>query len=111
MGEVRRRRVRTSKETPQEVIIQKEETEAVSIKKEEIQDTESQNWVSREELRHWEGNLTTTTSKGINEIGSELADDRRSELIESNYWDETHNWGSDNESASEDYWHFLGRYE
>ncbi len=45
------------------------------------------------------------------EISAELTDDRGSALVESNYWDETHNWGSDHEIASEYYWHFVGRYE
>ncbi|WP_222427362.1 hypothetical protein, partial [Hyella patelloides] len=27
------------------------------------------------------------------------------------HWDETHSWGSDDDEASDDYWHFLGRYE
>ena len=44
-------------------------------------------------------------------LTQKLMEDRRSGLVEFNYWDESHNWGSDNEVVSEDYWHFLGRYE
>ncbi len=25
--------------------------------------------------------------------------------------DETHSWGADDEEASDEYWHFVGRYE
>ena len=52
-----------------------------------------------------------TTRQGINEIRSELMEERNSSLIESNYWDETHSWGSDDDEASDEYWHFVGRYE
>ena len=54
---------------------------------------------------------TFTTRQGINEIRSELMEERNSSLIESGYWDETHSWGSDDGEASDDYWHFVGRYE
>ena len=47
----------------------------------------------------------------INEINADIIDDKRSALVESNYWDETHSWGSDLEVESDDYWHFVGRYE
>ena len=49
--------------------------------------------------------------KDIDQIKAELLEERSSGLIESEYWDETHSWGMDDEEASEEYWHFLGRYE
>ena len=48
----------------------------------------------------------------VERIRSELIEDRyHDQLSESEYWDETHNWGAATESVSDDYWHFLGRYE
>ena len=82
----------------------------VTKKKKQIEEEEeSPNWVSRAAIRENQGNFIT--NKGINEIKAELTDDRRSQLVESNYWDESHSWGSDSEIESDDYWHFLGRYE
>ncbi len=49
--------------------------------------------------------------QGIDEIRAELVEEERSDLLESDYWDETHSWGSDDEVASDEYWHFVGRYE
>ena len=49
--------------------------------------------------------------KDLDEIRAELGEERHSGLLESNYWDETHSWGSDEEEASDEYWHFVGRYE
>ena len=47
----------------------------------------------------------------INLIRSEiLDDDYHSQIAESNYWDDTHNWSNDSQ-LSDDYWHFLGLYE
>ena len=73
---------------------------------------ESLNKTEREEVTN------QVTSKGIlvmrrdlDEISSELREERNSALVESNYWDETHSWGSDDEEGSDEYWHFLGRYE
>ena len=48
----------------------------------------------------------------INLIRSEiLDDDYHSELAESNFSDDTHDWGEDSHLASDDYWHFVGMYE
>ena len=73
---------------------------------------ESRNKTEREEVTN------QVKSKGIlvmrrdlDEISSELREERNSALLESNYWDETHSWGSDDEEESDEYWHFLGRYE
>ena len=105
--EIRRiRRRGEKKQDYQELITQEQE---VIRKEEQIEEEESQDWISRAALRQDSG--TFTTAKGINEIRAELTDDRRSALLESNYWDETHNWGSDSEAESDDYWHFVGRYE
>jgi len=49
--------------------------------------------------------------QGIDEIRAELGEERNSALLESDYWDETHSWGADDEEASDEYWHFVGRYE
>ena len=43
----------------------------------------------------------------IDQISTELGEDRRNDL-DSEYWDDTHDWGSEYNS---DYWHFLGQYE
>ena len=54
-------------------------------------------------------NLSLTNP--IDQIRSEIHEELRSNLVESNYWDETHSWGADNEIESDDYWHFVGRFE
>ena len=45
----------------------------------------------------------------LDQIRSELLEEKSAPASEPEYWDESHNWDLDNES--EDYWHFLGRYE
>ena len=109
-----RRRIRKRGEKAEDLVIkpvvQEEEPTQVVISQEQTEEEEeSQDWISREALRQDQGTFTTT--KGINEISAELTDDKRSQLVESNFWDETHSWGSDHELASDDYWHFVGRYE
>jgi hypothetical protein len=53
---------------------------------------------------------STIAKLDLDLILMELRDDSHHEdLSESDYWDESHNW-SDN-SASDEYWHFLGHYE
>lgn len=47
----------------------------------------------------------------VDQIRAELVEEKGSELLESDYWDESHSWGSDDEEESDEYWHFLGRYE
>ena len=54
-------------------------------------------------------NFSLTNS--IDQIRSEIHEEFRSHLVESHYWDETHSWGADNEVESDDYWHFVGRFE
>jgi long-subunit fatty acid transport protein len=47
----------------------------------------------------------------INQIRAEFdVEQSKSELI-SEYSDDTHNWFDDGENFSNDYWHFLGRFE
>ena len=41
----------------------------------------------------------------------QLDEEKHSALVESDYWDETHCWGADHETESDDYWHFVGRFE
>lgn len=50
-------------------------------------------------------------TNSIDQIRSEIYEELRSTLVESDYWDETHSWGADNEVESDDYWHFVGRFE
>ena len=105
----RRRRIKRDGEGVQQKPIILEERESESRGNEEIEQELATNLAIRTELRE---NLDPFTSRnGINEIRSELMEERNSSLIESGYWDETHNWGSDDEEASDEYWHFVGRYE
>lgn len=47
----------------------------------------------------------------IDLIRSEILDDEyHSQIADTNFTDNTHHW-SDDSSQSDDYWHFLGRYE
>ena len=112
MAEIRRR-VRKRGEKKQDYnkpVVPEEEPKQVVISQEQTEsEEEAQNRLARAKIRQNQGNFTT--AKGINEINAEFTDDRRSALVESNFWDETHNWGSDSEIASDDYWHFLGQYE
>ncbi len=117
MGELRRRKrsskpVITTKADLVSEVVTTEESQlstmnAPQMKTEETEETI--NWASRSEMKKQEE--TYITAKGIDEISSELIEDRRSGRVEFNYWDESHNWGSDNEVVSDDYWHFLGGYE
>ncbi len=67
------------------------------------------NFMTREQLN--QAQRKYQIRKTFNEINADITDDERSAVVESNYWDETHNWGSDLEIESDDYWHFVGRYE
>lgn len=62
-----------------------------------------------------EPTTSDSTSKltAIDRIRTEILEDNyHSKLAEPQYWDETHNWSSDDdELTSDDYWHFLGMYE
>ncbi|MDJ0592835.1 MAG: hypothetical protein QNJ72_23070 [Pleurocapsa sp. MO_226.B13] len=60
--------------------------------------------------------LTTSPStvgkNDINTIRAELREDTyHSELAESDFTDETHDWGGDSQGLSDDYWHFVGSFE
>ena len=45
-------------------------------------------------------------------IGTEINENNyHSQLDEPEYSNDTHDWCDNFESASSDYWHFLGRYE
>ena len=109
MTEIRRVRKRGEKQISINPVVQEEEPKQVVISKEETESEEAQNRLARERIRQNQG--TFTTAKGINEISAEFTDDRRSQLVESNFWDETHNWGCDSELVSDDYSHFLGGFE
>ncbi len=86
---------------------QQEEPKPEVIKPEPEPDTD--NFMTREQLR--QAQRKYQIRKTFNEINADITDDERSALVESNYWDETHSWGSDSEIESDDYWHFVGRYE
>ena len=58
-----------------------------------------------------EGSRQFVMTSEVDQIRAELVEERSSTLWESDYWDETHSWGSDDEEESDEYWHFLGRYE
>ena len=58
-----------------------------------------------------EGSRQLVMTSEVDQIKAELVEERSSTLLESDYWDETHSWGSDEEEESDEYWHFLGRYE
>ena len=65
-----------------------------------------------EEQEKWVGQKEIVGMKtGLDEISAELKEENYSALVESDYWDETHSWGVDDEEASDEYWHFLGRFE
>ena len=55
------------------------------------------------------------SSANINDISSIraefLEDAYHDKLSESDFSDDTHDWGGDRQNHSSDYWHFLGRYE
>ncbi len=55
---------------------------------------------------------STASTNDINTIRAELLEDQyHSNLAESDYSDDTHDWGWDSQKLSDDYWHFLGQYE
>ena len=111
MSEERRRRRRIKRDgegVPQKPILLPEEIQS-STANEEMEQELVTNLAIRTEVR--EKPDPFTSRDGINEIRSELMEERNSSLIESGYWDETHSWGSDDEEASDEYWHFVGRYE
>ncbi len=86
---------------------QEEQPKPEIIKPEPEPDTD--NFMTRDQLR--QAQRKYQIRKTFNEINADITDDKRSAVVESNYWDETHNWGSGSEIESDDYWHFLGRYE
>ena len=53
----------------------------------------------------------TRPGSDLDQIRAELFEEKSAPTSEPEYWDESHNWDLDNESESEDYWHFVGRYE
>ena len=54
----------------------------------------------------------TIGNNGINTIRAELIEDTyHSELAESDFSDDTHDWGGDSQHFSSDYWHFVGSFE
>ena len=105
----RRRRIKKIGEAGEEKPTLLPEEIQSSTANDEIEQELATNLAIRTEVR--EKPDPFTSRDGINEIRSELMEERNSSLIESDYWDETHHWGSDDEEASDEYWHFVGRYE
>jgi hypothetical protein len=55
---------------------------------------------------------STNSTDDLSAIRAELLEDQyHSDVAESDYSDDTHDWGWDSQKLSVDYWHFLGRYE
>jgi len=110
MGMTEARRIRKRGEKKEDLIQSTSpDQEVLGISKKETQEEQSSFWLKREQVQQNKDNFTT--QEGINQISAELSDDRRSGLLEANYWDETHNWGCDDDYGSDDYWHFVGSYE
>ena len=56
--------------------------------------------------------VATAFTNDINSIRAEFIEDTyHCELNESDFSDDTHDWGDDDQSASVDYWHFVGSFE
>lgn len=57
--------------------------------------------------------VPTTNEKctEIDEIAAELSQESAYPIKDSDFSDDSHNWYSESEPNSEDYWSFLGRYE
>lgn len=55
--------------------------------------------------------LKSIYKSNIDQIRSEISEEKYTLSLESEYWDESHNWDLDNDTESEEYWHFVGRYE
>ncbi len=83
------------------------EQQEESITNAQMEQQEATNLVSNTAQKLENFSLT----KGIDQIRSELDEENFSALVESDYWDESHSWGADSEAESDDYWHFLGKYE
>ena len=116
MGEIIRRRSRSSKslittKADSESEVVKTENSPLSTRSNLSRETEETvKWTSRREIKKQEE--TYITAKGIDEISSELMEDRRSGVLEFNYWDARATTGVlTSLVVSDDYWHFLGRYE
>lgn len=53
----------------------------------------------------------TGTIGDINQIRVELREETSYPVVEPEYWDDTHNWQGEYGAESQEYWHFVGRYE
>ena len=55
---------------------------------------------------------STVDKQSINSIRAELLEDKyHSDLAESDYSNDTHDWGEHGFEYSDEYWNFLGRFE
>jgi len=54
----------------------------------------------------------TVGTNDINAIRAEFREDTyHSKFSESDFTDDTHDWGGDSQNLSDDYWHFVGSFE
>ena len=52
------------------------------------------------------------TTNDIDAVRADLREDlSHSTFADSNYSDDTHDWGGDSQDISDDYWHFVGSFE
>ena len=55
---------------------------------------------------------STARTNDINSIRAEFLEDTyHSKFSESDFSDDTHDWGGNSQSLSDDYWHFVGSFE
>lgn len=57
------------------------------------------------------GLATPIPQDQFNQIRDEIEAHHHAHLAGSDYWDDSHDWSDEGELVSDDYWHFLGRYE
>ena len=86
--------------------LEREEPKPILTVEESISKTETEKITNQARLKDIQ-----VMRRDVDEIKAELVEEKQSALLESDYWDETHSWGSDDDEASDEYWHFLGRYE
>ena len=106
----RRRRTRSTSSPDQQMsILPTPEPQAQYTPKALSEPTEANKDAPKPQLEN--PPLTNNIDHIINQIRSELYEELRSPLVESEYWDETHSWNTNHETESNDYWHFVGRFE
>ena len=110
-GRSRRRTRLTSSPDQQMSILPTPEPQDQYTPKALSEPTEANKEAPNTQLENENPSLTNNIDHIINQIRSELYEELRSPLVESEYWDETHSWNTNYETESDDYWHFVGRFE